>query len=102
MKLEIEKMLILSTRHLRESTAKTLPQSEQDEPSSIEAAHWWPQFTREEGWLFYVPPVAHEDTRYVDAPEELRAIVALARAHGCAWVMLDRDGPQVDLPGWEW
>ena len=102
MQLEIEKMLVMSTWHLREEVAEMLPDTHEDEPSTVEQAHWWPSFTRAEGWMFYVPP-NREDMRYIDAPEELKTIIALARANGCTWVMLDRDGPVVDeLPHWEW
>lgn len=102
MKFEIAQMLVLSTGHLRKETADSLPETHKDVPDTVEQAHWWPSFIRNEGWMFYVP-LDPEDQRYIDAPEELKNIAAFAKAIGCTWVMLDQDGPIVDvLPHWEW
>ena len=36
-------------------------------------------------------------------PSDLRLVLAYGRHHGCAYVLLDRDGPETDsLPTYEW
>lgn len=94
---EIHKMLVMSTAHVSEETAKLI-----DEAYDRKHA-WAPAFARAEGWLFYVgdenPVVKHG----LDYPEEFAALFSFAMEQGCTWLMLDRDGDTVDnLPTFEW
>lgn len=100
--LEIAQMLVLSTCHIAEATADLLPIL--DGPVRAAAPTWWPAFTRHEGWLFHVipEPIWFED-KYGDAPKDLRDVIAYAKAHGCTWLMFDRDGPIVEgLYQYDW
>ena len=115
MKLEIAKMLVLSTRHLTQATANKLPQGHADlayfesqrlatssgRTKSLgpdEEPDWWPTFARDEGWVFHVGDPHDEDT-----PKDLTLLLAFAQRQGVDWLMLDRDGPVVEeLPHYEW
>ena len=102
-KLEIEQVLVLSTSHVSEKTVVLLPRCASDHDENSEPPMWWPKFTREEGWLFHVTlEPGWFDERYGDAPGDVRACAMLARDNGCCWLMLDQDGPVVDLPTFEW
>lgn len=96
MSLEIHKMLVLSTAHVMSSTADELEFGETK-------ADWKPAFTREEGWVFYVPGASADDSRYNDAPNDIRMLIEFARDQGVQWLMFDSDGPTVDnLEVYEW
>jgi hypothetical protein len=100
MTLEIERMLVLSTSHLTEATAKLLPCIASSMMATEDTAPWFPTFAREEGWVFYV---AGDGECYLEAPEDLMRVIRYASDHECAWLMLDRDGPKIkELPHWEW
>ncbi len=96
----IEKMLVLSTGHISETTMKELPESyvgmtRDNQPD------WWPTFARDEGWVFYIYEDATEVWKY--APKDLVACIEFARQRGCKWLMLDCDGAQVpELPFHVW
>jgi hypothetical protein len=97
-KLEIHKMLVLSTSHVSQTTADLLPRNHIDMISG-DHQDWWPTFSREEGWVFYVG----ELKSYKDAPSDLFFVVKYAMSHGCVWLMFDRDGETVDnLKTYEW
>lgn len=101
---EIEKMLVLSTGHITEETAKRLNEEAEELPPFCNI-EWGPAFAREEGWLFYVPKMAEngEPDDPEGTPDDLARVFMFAREHGCDWVMLDCDGPQVELlPHHEW
>lgn len=84
--LEIATVLVISTAHITRATALKLEEFE------IEAA-----FTRSDGWVLHVGDKA------TDAPADLEAALAFARAQGCTWLMLDCDGPLVvGLESWSW
>ncbi|MFJ6784430.1 hypothetical protein [Streptomyces yangpuensis] len=54
------------------------------------------------GWLMYAPESVEERAAAFGWPEELLAIVKLARAHGCAYVLFDADAEETDeLPVFE-
>lgn len=102
--IEIEKMLVLSTGHLTKVTAALLNDAAEEDPPFC-TLEWGPAFARDEGWLFYVPPITEngEPDDPEGAPEDLTRVFMLAREHGCMWVMLDCDGPQVEgLPYQTW
>jgi hypothetical protein len=102
MTLPIEKIIVLSTMHLTKEVAEALPVFVTND-ADLSLTPWWPSWTRPEGWMFYVPPRDAEDARYANAPVCIQACVNMARAVGCCWLMLDRDGTVLDgLPTWEW
>lgn len=90
--LEIARMLVISTKHLK--------------PDPIENRAE-PTFNRAEGCLFFVPDKADESAFFypfeVDDVEDVIAAFELARSQECKWVMFDRDGDVVEgLKEWEW
>jgi hypothetical protein len=92
--LEIRRMLCVSTGHLPEALMAAL-----HEHAGVVA---WPT---PYGALMWVPDDPRESARADDpgpAPEILR-LQNLARQHGCDYVILDCDGPEVaGLPLWDW
>ncbi|MET0711072.1 MAG: hypothetical protein ABWZ30_01010 [Jiangellaceae bacterium] len=90
--LPIRKFLDLSTGHLQENTCNTL-----GTVPGLRAVE------TEYGWLIYAGEWVDEYAKDGGWPAELRAIIALAREHDCAYVMFDRDAPLIDvLPHWDW
>jgi len=97
----ILKMLDLSTAHLPENVCQNLndyPGVTADERSMY-------------GWLGWVPEdidahlAEYNDVREPEElpPSELVTIWRYAQAHGCKYVLLDRDANlNPDLPTWEW
>lgn len=81
MTLEISKILTLSTAHITEATAKLME-----------------HHCRRDEYGFFM------STHYVRWPsEDLVEVLKFARANGCDYVNLDRDGPVVDeLPVYDW
>lgn len=95
--MEFGRYLVLSTAHVRCATAQlldawaTLPAMEQ--PLAVASTHY--------GW--FLPACELVEARVRQLPEELPAILAFGRAHGCAHVLLDSDGPEIaDLPLFPW
>lgn len=87
---EIEKMLVLSTGHLKQETCgKWL----------TDAQLWLPLWDKDQlGWFLYVFEDATELPEPI--PEELQACLEFARKHKASWLMFDRDGPQEDSLSW--
>lgn len=95
-----EKMLVLSTGHISETTAKELPDSYAG-MARADRPDWWPTFARDEGWVFAI--YDGDDVAYQYAPKDLVACLEFARVRGCRWLMLDCDGAQVsELPFHTW
>jgi hypothetical protein len=91
---EITTMICLSTAHLTEKSSQDF-----EGPHKIGTM---PIFYEKKGygWFVYVTGMVDGDKGY---PDDLRAILAYARARGCTWIMLDQDGLVVDgLPTFEW
>lgn len=87
---EVQKMLVLSTAHISRETALYL-----DNYQSI-------GYSKDEyGWFI---PITDVDTQYRNGwPDDLWAIRKFAIAHGCSWIMLDRDADTIDgLETWDW
>lgn len=78
---QIEKVLVLSTRHVRRETAGAV----------ASGAEWAPSWARDEGWMFHIDTLLENDV-----PADLRAAAELARRQDCVWLMLDIDGPIVN------
>lgn len=89
--LEIEKILTLSTAHIRESTAEAID----NERLPI---IFFPK--GEYGWFIYI---GYSIFMSDQVPPDLFACMNLARQNGCVWLCLDRDGPLIDKnPKYEW
>lgn len=88
----VRTFLDLSTAHLPEHLCQNLGGY-----SSIRA--WETEY----GWFMWAPGDIDDDPDYDDVPDEVRAIWRFARAHGCHYVLLDRDAEILDgLPSWDW
>lgn len=93
-KLEISKMLTLSTAHLRASTLTLM------DGNDIDGIVLWPK--GEYGYFVWVPdhgPQGNEKAieLYPDAvPNELRVILEFGREHGCEFVCFDCDSNTVE------
>lgn len=95
--MEFGKFVVLSTAHVRCATAERLtawarlPPGEQ--PIAVAATQC--------GW--FLPTRSPAQGNGVDVPDELHAILAFGRDHGCDYVLLDSDGDQTDaLPTFPW
>lgn len=83
--IEVEKILVLSTKHM--------PESEPDFGGVRVAPH-------EYGYIVFLMSNAL-DTRGV--PEWMEPAVDLAYVKGCSYINFDKDGGEnEDLPSWEW
>lgn len=85
----------ISTAHITEADAKALKEM---------VEHWNPALIvyelAEYGWLIYVSqfPLLN-----ANISPELQHLLEAARAQGCTFLRLDRDGPVIDgLPTFEW
>ena len=103
MTLEIDKMLVLSTAHLREKTCNEwLPKA-----GTHHAVTVYPK--GEYGWFIWCGDTEHGfqfEKPGADAPavpNELLAAMAFAAEHGCNWISFDRDADQVaELVVFDW
>jgi hypothetical protein len=97
---EIQTVLVLSTAHVSASTAGMLTMQTDDVPICFEKGEygWWvlvpDGYFGEPGKATQNPPTC---------PPDLKQVLRHARALGCQWVCLDRDGDRNgQLPTWEW
>jgi hypothetical protein len=95
--METGQYLVLSTAHIRCATAQLfnnwadLPPASQ--PLSVAPTQY--------GWFLPTRADTSEAARHL--PKEIPAILALGRAHGCDYVLLDCDGPtESALPTFPW
>jgi hypothetical protein len=88
---EVASMLVLSTAHITESTNSDFACMTDDIPLFFEKGEY--------GW--FIPIVKGQAWPHT-CPAELLEIRKLAEAKQCSWIMLDRDGPVVDLPTFDW
>jgi hypothetical protein len=102
--LEISKLVTLSTSHLSQTTANNLPSGRGDHQGVVGTPDWWPQFSRDEGWLFWVPTdEAAFQSIYAESPKDLLDVLMYVRNSGCEWLLFDSDGPLCDvLYQYEW
>lgn len=91
--LVIRAFLDLSTAHLSAATCRVL--------NSYEGVT---AYQTPYGWLWSVPAQDAADLAHDgDWPPELLPIAQLAHAHGCDYVLFDRDAPQTgQLPTFDW
>lgn len=90
--MELAKMLVLSTAHLSEQTARDWM-----------AVCPWTCFEKGDyGWFMYVcDDVAITEAEAV--PLEVRSAIHVAKREGCEWIMWDCDASCIDeLPQYEW
>ncbi len=84
----IEPMMVLSTGHLTFDTCNRW--LKQADHAVFEKGDY--------GWFIYVIERGEDDM-----PADLGACMELARQLRCAWIMFDRDAPEVDqLPSYDW
>lgn len=90
----IEKIITLSTRHIRPETAKSLDYELNNDAMFIVV------YAKEDfGWFIKVP----EDFNEIDVPYDLMQCLLFARDLGCSWLCLDRDGQELYyLPRYFW
>lgn len=93
--LEIQKMIILSTAHITEQTAKLLDKEPEENSMTISVYK-----KSEYGWFLPIENISY-DTAAV--PEDLKKVIAFAKDHGCSWLCLDCDGPILEyLDTYKW
>jgi len=95
--MEFGRYLVLSTTHVRCATAQLLDVwaslSAMEQPLAVASTHY--------GWFLSTCELV--ESRALQLPEELPAILAFGRARGCAHILLDSDGPEIpDLPLFPW
>jgi hypothetical protein len=95
--MEVGHHLVLSTAHIRYATAERLnrwaklPFARQPLAVAPTACGW------------FLSASADQALMETLCPEEIPAIIACARAHGCSYILLDSDGPEEPtLPRFAW
>lgn len=91
MKHETERLLTVSTAHLKETTADKAEQGLLPVPCFNKGGY---------GWFIFVGD--GENDSLIDYPD-LQGLIDICRSEGCTWLCLDADGPLIDdLPKYEW
>ena len=97
---EIYKMMVLSSGHISESTMDCFEMHTDGVPVHYEKGEY--------GWFVVVPERPYGELGdYVEdpaaCPEDLKRVLAYARAEGCEWLCFDMSGPvMADLPTFDW
>lgn len=99
---EIQKMLVVSTRHLPPALAES-------------SGPWGEQvlvIDKDQGFFVYVPSQEALDNDFDGMPWhkahkqvnlDVLRIMRMARIHECSWILFDVDGPTYRvLPTWNW
>ena len=98
-KLEISKVLTLSTIHIKPETAKWIENKKNIENLAIYEKS-------EYGWFIFVEKDYLEELTEVvgnNIPQDLLDTMNFARLQGCEWLCLDCDGNEIDdLPSYDW
>lgn len=95
--LRIRRHMVISTSHIRPSTASLLdqwaPMLPDGRPLCVAETGY--------GWFVLADPI---DEALLDmVPIELRSVIDFARLHGCRWLLLDRDADCTDgLETFDW
>ena len=99
MKLEITKMLTLSTAHITEETAVMLEREVKYAVNNIPLSIY---NAADFGWFICLSSYS-EMLDGIMLPEDLKACCYLAKENECEWLCLDCDGLIVpDLPTYNW
>lgn len=95
-----ETMLVVSTAHIKESTAQWL--NKQVEQKSVNSeVILFPK--GEYGWFIYVNLDENDNIENLNIPEDLSKLLTITAQEDCYWLCLDRDGFEIDsLPRYEW
>lgn len=98
-KLEMHKMLALSTTHVEQATANWLDYAVAGSWMETCGLVVYPK--GEYGW--FIPLSKDDKDRFEDVPEDLVKVIRFAERKGASWIMFDRDVPEIDeLPAFEW
>lgn len=95
MKLEISKMLTLSTSHIKKETSNDL-----DHGNGVDIVY----FKKDDyGYFIYVGEEVQSIVDYTETYDDLRMIMLFAYSVGCTWICLDCDAETIDaLKTYEW
>lgn len=88
-KLDIAKILTLSTAHIKPETATMLdnePNTDNLNLSVYNKARY--------GWFIYVDSVIDDTLDHL--PEDLKDCIAFAKEQECEWLCLDADGEEIE------
>lgn len=88
-KLDIAKILTLSTAHIKPETTTMLdnePNTDNLGLSVYDKAGY--------GWFIYIDSVI--DDTFNHLPEDLKACIAFAKEQECEWLCLDADGEEIE------
>lgn len=90
---EIDQMLTISSAHVSQSTRELLDKVINDTccvpmPPVYEKSGY--------GWFVACLPDYDEESLGVTYPADLAAAMKLAKEHGCIWLCIDCDGPEMD------
>lgn len=97
--MEITMMLVLGTGHITETTAEMLNEALRDDADFPVSLYGKGKY----GWFLNVLNDLSEVEEHRWMTPDLFQVLTFARAQGCDWVMLDRDGDIIDeLPSYEW
>ena len=94
-KLEIDKVLTISTAHITETTAEML-KKESTENNMFLSVYDKADY----GWFIFI---GGEGINYEKMPDDLARCIKLAKFHECNWLCLDCDGMEVEfMETYEW
>lgn len=90
-KLEIDKMLTISSRHVSADTKDLLDQAADDNEEDP-----MPPVDEKQGYGWFVACDPDNKEIWDNCPADLVQCMKLARDNGCFWLCLDADGPRVE------
>jgi len=90
-KLEIDKMLTISSRHVSADTKDLLDQATDDNEEDP-----MPSVYEKQGYGWFVACDPDNEETWDNYPADLVQCMKLARDNGCFWLCLDADGPRVE------
>lgn len=95
--LETPRMLVLSTSHITKETDSNFENNTDDVPTFYPKTYW------DGEKVGYIIPLVRDYPWSHMISADLVAIRKVAEAAGCTWIMLDRDGEQIEgLPTYDW
>ena len=90
-KLEIDKMLTISSRHVSADTKDLLDQAADDNEEDP-----MPSVYEKQGYGWFVACDSDNEETWDNYPADLVQCMKLTRDNGCFWLCLDADGPRVE------
>lgn len=99
---DICKMITISSAHITEETAKALDKEPVTNKYGLSVYN-----KSDYGWFIYLPENIRksddkESSEEETLPKDLKACIKFADNKECEWLCIDFDGPEVDLPIYEW